>query len=416
MGIRNFHWDDVNDCVLEETDGSGATLVAYTYEPGSYGPLLSEFRSSTTSTHHYDALVSTQFLTDDSGTATDSYTFDAWGNVLANTGSTPTPYQWIGRWSYQCDNSPKRYYIRERSYVPTIAKWSSVDLLLFTDGTNGFGYVFNRPTASIDPSGFFTVTYNGGFQKQQIDGPCPEIPFKRNFGNRTTTLKLEDNEIASLTKAKDLVFAATGDILTLGFSQRVTRDVELSTRPGHTLNDGACFNVNGELDTKNCGCLQPCTIKYSWTFVEMLQDGARDGNAFIADDAAWKVLQRACPDCFPSSPCCACNFKMQVTKSLTPSLLWPFVNLQQRVRHRFEHGEATVVCGGITSTFKLGLGDQPDPGYPAGPEDPNAIYPTAWLRNQQYQRSQRLFEIDHPQCQDAVPTGTNPKFAIFNGP
>ena len=97
MGIRRFHWDEVDDCVMHETDGAGNTLVTYTHEPGAFGPLLSQNRGGVESYHHYDALGSTTMLTDDTGAVTDTFHYDAWGLPIARTGTTPTPYTWVGR-------------------------------------------------------------------------------------------------------------------------------------------------------------------------------------------------------------------------------------------------------------------------------------------------------------------------------
>ena len=88
MATRIFHWSSLFDCVMHETDGSGATTVVYTHEPSQFGPLLSENRGGTTFTHHYDALGSTTMLTNDAGTVTDTFAYDAWGNSLVRTGTT----------------------------------------------------------------------------------------------------------------------------------------------------------------------------------------------------------------------------------------------------------------------------------------------------------------------------------------
>jgi len=97
MPITEYIWDDVNDCVLEECDETGVTQVTYTHEPGPFGPLLSETRGGVESYHHYDALGSTTMLTDDTGAVTDTFHYDAWGLPIARTGTTPTPYTWVGR-------------------------------------------------------------------------------------------------------------------------------------------------------------------------------------------------------------------------------------------------------------------------------------------------------------------------------
>ena len=96
MAKRQFLWSTVNDCVMLETDGAGNTLVTYTHEPGPFGPLLSENRGGMEYYHHYDAVGSTTMLTNDAGTITDTFLYDAWGTVIAKTGTTMTPYQWGG--------------------------------------------------------------------------------------------------------------------------------------------------------------------------------------------------------------------------------------------------------------------------------------------------------------------------------
>ena len=154
MGTRNFHWDPIDDCVMSETDQSGNTIAAYTHEPGQYGPLLSENRGGTEFYHHYDALGSTTMLTNDAGNVTDTFAHDAWGNRVVRTGSTPTPYQWVGCWGYQFNISTGGYYIRERTYSPNISRWTSVDYLRYYSGDE-YAYTKTSPSFRIDPSGLW---------------------------------------------------------------------------------------------------------------------------------------------------------------------------------------------------------------------------------------------------------------------
>lgn len=44
MAVKQYTWDPVNDCVLDERDENGNVLVTYTYEPRKYGRILSELR------------------------------------------------------------------------------------------------------------------------------------------------------------------------------------------------------------------------------------------------------------------------------------------------------------------------------------------------------------------------------------
>jgi YD repeat-containing protein len=125
MGTTYFHWDPIDDCVTHESDGSGNTIVTYNREPGQFGPLLSETRSGTTYTHHYDALGSTTALTDAVGAVASAYTYDAAGAPVSSSGSASTIYEWNGRLGYQYSSQHQSYYVRQRYYVPTINRWLS---------------------------------------------------------------------------------------------------------------------------------------------------------------------------------------------------------------------------------------------------------------------------------------------------
>ena len=117
-----YVWDELSDNVIEEYE-DGVLSVSYDHEPGLYGNLLSQNRSGVTSYYHYDGRGDTVALTDDSGTVTDTKEYDAWGNVIASTGSTVTPYQFGGRQGYQTGNTG--VYVRERAFQQGIARWIS---------------------------------------------------------------------------------------------------------------------------------------------------------------------------------------------------------------------------------------------------------------------------------------------------
>ena len=150
MPKTTYVWDELSDNVIEEYE-DGVLSVSYTHEPGLYGNLLSQHRNGVTSYFHYDGRGDTIALTDDSGDVTDTKEYDALGNVIASVGSTVTPYQFGGRHGYQADNTGLN--VRARVYQPAVARWTSMDPLGFSDGLNLYAYVFNRPTARVDPSG-----------------------------------------------------------------------------------------------------------------------------------------------------------------------------------------------------------------------------------------------------------------------
>ena len=160
MGTTTFVWDPVFYCVSHELDGTGAVEAIYTNEPQQYGGVISQHRDGTTSTLHADALGSTRFLTDESGTVTDTYLYDAWGNTVAETGSTTMPFKWGGRYGYYTDESTRQVYVRARMYQPDLARWSSSDPVFPVDGPNAFvshGIGINH----VDPSGLLLLAVDG---------------------------------------------------------------------------------------------------------------------------------------------------------------------------------------------------------------------------------------------------------------
>ena len=187
MAIRNFHWSSVFDCVMHETDGASATIATYTHEPEQFGPLLSENRSGTEFCHHYDALGTTTFMTNDAGAVTDTFLSDAWGNSISRTGTTGTPYHWGGRWGYQRHPLMSTHYIRARSLDSLQGRWTSVDSQPERDSTNLYMYVYAQCIGLIDPSGLqsllqaaavtgFDITLEPENRKNwQLRPECPDI-------------------------------------------------------------------------------------------------------------------------------------------------------------------------------------------------------------------------------------------------
>lgn len=132
-GVLKYVWDQQN--YLAETDGDNQIQAVFTNEPQQYGNLISQYRKGPTSSiasyYHYDALGSTQALTDESGDTTDVYIYDAWGNEVAAEGSTMNPFRWPGQVGYYYDDMLGTFYVRARVYDPARARWMSQDPLFY---------------------------------------------------------------------------------------------------------------------------------------------------------------------------------------------------------------------------------------------------------------------------------------------
>ena len=85
-----------------------------------------------------------------------AYTYDAWGNVLSQSGdfATINPFRYR---SYYYDTETGFYYLQSRYYDPAIGRFVSADSFASTGqsflGYNMFAYCNNDPINYVDPTG-----------------------------------------------------------------------------------------------------------------------------------------------------------------------------------------------------------------------------------------------------------------------
>ena len=174
----NFFWDPLSDNILQERDETGAVTAEYTAEPGLYGNIISQSRGGVESQFHYDAQGSTLAVTDDNQNVTDTFAYNAFGEVTERTGTTEVPFQYIGRKGYYTDSVNGQIMARRRPYEPVSARWLAQDPLSRVGGTlilvdtaqtlstppnwrinavalvlRNYAYCRSNPVRFIDPSG-----------------------------------------------------------------------------------------------------------------------------------------------------------------------------------------------------------------------------------------------------------------------
>ena len=90
--------------------------AAYTHGSGG---LLSMYRGGNSRFYHFDGLGSAWYLTGTAGTTTDSYAYDAWGNILSQSGTTTNPYRYVGELGYYRDDTGLML-LGARYYAPSV--------------------------------------------------------------------------------------------------------------------------------------------------------------------------------------------------------------------------------------------------------------------------------------------------------
>jgi RHS repeat-associated protein len=146
--------------VEESLDLNAFSDVRYTYGDD----LVAQHRridatTTNSSTYHYDGIGSTRQLTDVEGAVTDTYVFEAFGELENSTGFTTNRYLFTGE---QFDPNLGFYYLRARYYSPVIGRFSTMDSfpgVMFEPMTlHRYLYGNGNPANVIDPSGNFGIS------------------------------------------------------------------------------------------------------------------------------------------------------------------------------------------------------------------------------------------------------------------
>jgi RHS repeat-associated protein len=154
--------------VLAEKSASGSIQAVYAWGL----QLVAQSRpASGTSFYLYDGHGSVRALANTSGTVTDTYTYDAFGNLTSPQSSTPNVYRYSGqRW----DSILGQYDLRARNYDPTTGRFTSMDDPRFATvpgglgNANAYAYGAGNPVNFVDPSGNFIEPQALGYQAHAL--------------------------------------------------------------------------------------------------------------------------------------------------------------------------------------------------------------------------------------------------------
>jgi RHS repeat-associated protein len=133
--------------VMDEVVKSGIAQRTYLY--GLRRISQTQVASGTTSYYGYDAHGDVRYLMDSTGAVTDTYDYDAFGNLVGSTGTTPNVYRYQGE---ALDAETGLYYLRARYYDPTVGRFLNVDPMT-DEGEHPYTYAGADPVNGHDPTG-----------------------------------------------------------------------------------------------------------------------------------------------------------------------------------------------------------------------------------------------------------------------
>jgi len=143
---------DYSQVLLELENGT--EVVRYTYGHD----LISQEKGGNTSFFLYDGLGSTRALSDSDGTITDTYDYEAFGEILNQTGSTENNYLYTGE---QYDSETGNYYLRARYMSPEVGRFDSMDTWMGNNHDpitlHKYLYANASPSNYVDPTGNFSI-------------------------------------------------------------------------------------------------------------------------------------------------------------------------------------------------------------------------------------------------------------------
>jgi RHS repeat-associated protein len=198
--------------VLEEYV-DGVRSVSYVYGRD----LISQERSSGTSFYLVDGLGSTTALANVNGNVTDTYSYEAFGELEGQSGSTENSYLFTGE---QFDQNLGEYYLRQRYYDTETGRFTRRDVY---EGSidrpitsHRYLYSWGNPANWQDPSG---LTPNYGELLQAINIASIIINISQAFHNgyRAITAPTEEEAFEASVQAGFNVFGALLGISGGGF-------------------------------------------------------------------------------------------------------------------------------------------------------------------------------------------------------
>ena len=137
--------------VLAEYSANDDEICYYTVG----ADLVSQEVNGKVYTYLYDGHGTVRALANENGKITDTYTYDAFGNLISSTGSTANSYRYCGE---QFDSTTGLYYLRARYMNPSVGRFISMDTY---QGSNAdpislhkYLYANSNPVTYTDPSGF----------------------------------------------------------------------------------------------------------------------------------------------------------------------------------------------------------------------------------------------------------------------
>ncbi len=174
------HAIGLSPIVAEQNEDTGQFLRYYVWTPdGQLLYMIDAANGNKVYFYHFDRTGSTLAITDATGTVTDSYAYDPYGQLLSHQGSNTQPFTFVGRWGVrQEDTNGALYHMCARYYDAVSQRFLSREPVWQLVGdprdTNPYQYASAEPVTRVDVTGAtgtsdnaFWQNLNANFQSQE---------------------------------------------------------------------------------------------------------------------------------------------------------------------------------------------------------------------------------------------------------
>jgi RHS repeat-associated protein len=182
-GVTNWFVIDYADGLkrpFAEADASG-NITRYYVWSGAH--LLCHIEvDGTVRYYHADELGSTLAITDASGNVTDQFAYMPYG-YATHTGTTQTPYQWLGGYGVYYDADTDLHLTLHRAYSSSLKRFISPDPMGIDGGVNVYAMANLNPLFFVDPYGLSGLESVGSYLSDSW-----EQVWKGNYTDNVTAL------------------------------------------------------------------------------------------------------------------------------------------------------------------------------------------------------------------------------------
>ena len=244
--------------VLAEIDENGTAKCVYTIG----ADLISQERDGRTSVYLYDGHGSVVGLANENGVVTDTYCYDAFGNLLKSKGNTENCYRYCGE---QFDESTGLYYLRARYMDTSAGRFISQDTYQGTinDPVSLHKYLYANanPVTYSDPSGYSVENDAYYFEQAWLSIEQAQEYIQRLLSSSTNEVA-HNAEVIAIGKEllRQLTLTALEYALASFFDEIFIPEISRSIAHGIVSSLDLAFEIKTDGLSKKTGDIQPYEV------------------------------------------------------------------------------------------------------------------------------------------------------------